>query len=71
MGGVQETDVVVGPVCDLVVIRQNKIPVGPVTGYRAIGEWVETEGRVTRNFYSLTGGERTHPEVGAGKRRLT
>lgn len=40
-----------------------KIPVGPVSGYRAIGEWVETEGRVTRNFYSLTGGERTHPEV--------
>ncbi len=40
-----------------------KIPVGPVTGYRTIGEWLETEGRVTRNFYSLTGGERTHPEV--------
>ncbi|KAA3633583.1 MAG: OmpA family protein [Proteobacteria bacterium] len=40
-----------------------KVPVGPVTGYRAIGEWVETEGRVTRNFYSLTGGERTHPEI--------
>ncbi|WP_425407918.1 OmpA family protein [Hyphococcus sp.] len=39
-----------------------KIPVGPVTGYRAIGDWVETEGRVTRNFYSLKG-ERTHPEV--------
>ncbi len=40
-----------------------KVPIGPVTGYRAIGEWIETEGRVTRNFYSLTGGERTHPEV--------
>ena len=40
-----------------------RIPVGPVTGYRAIGEWIETEGRVTRNFYSLKGGERTHPEV--------
>ena len=38
------------------------IPVGPVTGYRTIGEWVETEGRVTRNFYSLKD-ERTHPEV--------
>jgi len=36
---------------------------GPVTDYRTIGEWIETEGRVTRNFYSLTGGERTHPEV--------
>ncbi len=40
-----------------------KIPLGPVTGYRTIGEWEEVEGRVTRNFYSLTGGERTHPEV--------
>ncbi len=40
-----------------------KIPIGPVTGYRAIGEWMDIEGRVTRNFYSLTGGERTHPEV--------
>lgn len=39
-----------------------KIPVGPVTGYRAIDEWVETEGRVTRNFYSLKNG-RTHAEV--------
>lgn len=39
-----------------------RIPVGPVTGYRTIGEWVDVEGRVTRNFYSLTG-ERTHPEV--------
>ncbi len=40
-----------------------KVPVGPVTGYRTIGDWLEIEGRVTRNFYSLAGGERTHPEV--------
>jgi len=39
-----------------------KIPTGPVTGYRHIGDWVETEGRVTRNFYSLKA-ERTHSEV--------
>lgn len=39
-----------------------KIPVGPVTGYRRISDWIETEGRVTKNFYSLKG-ERTHPEV--------
>ncbi len=39
-----------------------RIPVGPVTGYRRIGEWVDAEGRVTRNFYSLKG-ERTHAEV--------
>ncbi len=40
-----------------------RVPVGPVTGYRAIGEWIDIEGRVTRNFYSLKGGERTHAEV--------
>ncbi len=39
-----------------------KVPLGPVIGYRKIGEWEETEGRVTRNFYSLTG-ERGHTEV--------
>ncbi|MEM6810036.1 MAG: hypothetical protein AAF574_12430, partial [Pseudomonadota bacterium] len=40
-----------------------RVPVGPVTGYQAIGEWIDVEGRVTRNFYSLKGGERTHAEV--------
>ncbi len=40
-----------------------RVPVGPVTGYRAIGDWIDIEGRVTRNFYSLTGGARTHAEV--------
>jgi OmpA-OmpF porin, OOP family len=39
-----------------------KIAAGPVTGYRAISEWIETEGRVTRIFYELTS-ERTHSEV--------
>ncbi|MBI1392187.1 MAG: OmpA family protein [Alphaproteobacteria bacterium] len=38
------------------------VPVGPVAGYRTIGEYEEIEGRVTRNFYSLKTG-RTHPEV--------
>lgn len=49
--------------CKIENYMPYKIPVGPVTGYRTIGEWIETEGRVTRNFYSLTGGERTHNEV--------
>ncbi len=49
--------------CKIENYMPYKIPVGPVTGYRAIGDWVETEGRVTRNFYSLKGGERTHNEV--------
>lgn len=30
-----------------------KIPTGPITGYRTIDEWVETEGRITRIYYSL------------------
>lgn len=48
--------------CKIENYMPYEIPVGPVTGYRAIDEWVETEGRVTRNFYSLVG-ERTHSEV--------
>lgn len=40
-----------------------EIAVGPVTGYREIGEWIETEGRVTRTFYALDGQDRTFSEV--------
>jgi len=40
-----------------------KIPVGPVTGYRQIDDWIDAEGRVSRTFYSLAGGQRTHVEV--------
>lgn len=39
-----------------------KIAAGPVTGYRTISEWIETEGRATRLYYELPG-ERTHSEV--------
>jgi len=39
-----------------------RVPTGPVTGYRYIDEWIDTEGRVTRIFYSIKG-ERTHSEV--------
>jgi len=46
---------------------QYRIPVGPVTGYRHIDEWIEAEGRVTRTFYELTG-VRTHAEVWANYR---
>ena len=49
--------------CKIENYMPYKIPVGVVTGYRAISDWIETEGRVTRNFYSLTGGHRTHSEV--------
>lgn len=40
-----------------------KVAVGPVTGYRSIADWVETQGRVTRTFYKLEGEERTYSEV--------
>lgn len=40
-----------------------EIAVGPVTGYRQIDEWIETEGRVTRTFYAIEGEERTYSEV--------
>ena len=49
--------------CKIVNYMPYKIPVGPVTGYRAISDWIETEGRVTRNFYSLKDAGRTHNEV--------
>lgn len=39
-----------------------KIATGPVTGYRKIDDWVETQGRLTRIYYVLDG-ERTHGEV--------
>ena len=48
--------------------RPYRVPVGPVTGYRAIGEWIETEGRVTRTFYTLDATERTAAEVFANYR---
>ncbi len=43
--------------------RPYKVPIGPVTGYRTIGDWIETEGRLTRIYYGLDGGERSHSEV--------
>lgn len=40
-----------------------EIAIGPVTGYRNIDDWIETQGRVTRTFYALEGEERTYSEV--------
>ncbi len=40
-----------------------KVAVGPVTGYRSITDWIETEGRVTRTFYKYEGEGRTYSEV--------
>ncbi len=43
--------------------RAYKVPVGPATGYRLIGDWIHAEGRLTRIYYALEGGKRTHGEV--------
>ena len=40
-----------------------RVAVGPVTGYRQIADWIDTEGRVTRTFYKLEGEERSYSEV--------
>ncbi|MEO4041417.1 OmpA family protein [Hoeflea sp. CAU 1731] len=40
-----------------------RIPVGPVTGYRQIEDWIDTEGRVTRTFYSYEGTDRSYAEI--------
>ncbi|MDJ0922435.1 MAG: OmpA family protein [Henriciella sp.] len=40
-----------------------EVAIGPVTGYRQIDDWIETEGRVTRTFYELEGEERTYSEI--------
>ncbi|MAA86659.1 MAG: hypothetical protein CME39_03230 [Haliea sp.] len=40
-----------------------KVATGPVTGYRAIADWIETEGRVTRTFYKYEGEDRTFSEI--------
>lgn len=43
--------------------RPYKVPTGPATGYRLIGNWIKTEGRLTRIYYALEDGEHTHAEV--------
>lgn len=43
--------------------KAYKVPKGPATGYRLIGDWIETEGRLTRIYYTLEGEKRTHGEV--------
>jgi len=40
-----------------------RVPVGPVTGYRKIDEWIDTEGRVTRTFYRYQGVDRSYSEI--------
>lgn len=40
-----------------------KVPLGPVTGYRTIGDTIETAGLVTRTFYVYEGADRTYTEI--------
>lgn len=54
--------------CQIDNFLPYRIPTGPVTGYRTIADWVDVEGRVTRNFYSLVDSDRTHAEVYANFR---
>ncbi len=43
--------------------REFRLPVGPVTGYRTIDDWIETEGLVTRTLYTYRGTDRTVSEI--------
>jgi outer membrane protein OmpA-like peptidoglycan-associated protein len=40
-----------------------RVPLGPVAGYRAIAEWLDTEGRVTRTFFRYQGEDRSYAEI--------
>jgi len=43
--------------------RPYRLAVGAVTGYRAIDDWIDTEGRVTRTFYRYQGTDRDYSEI--------
>jgi len=43
--------------------RSYRVPTGPVTGYRAIDDWIDTAGRVTRTFYRYEGTDRGYAEI--------
>jgi len=49
--------------------REYRIPTGPVTGYRTIDDWIDTEGRVTRTLYVYRGTERGWSEIYLNYRR--
>lgn len=47
---------------DVQAYTEFKIPLGPVTGYRHIDEWLELQGKLTRIYYELEG-EKSVTEV--------
>ena len=48
--------------CEAQNFSEYKIAIGPQTGYKYIEKWIETEGKVYRNYYELKA-ERTLTEV--------
>lgn len=40
---------------DVQAYQEYKIATGPVTGYRAISDWVEVAGKLTRTYYEIEG----------------
>jgi outer membrane protein OmpA-like peptidoglycan-associated protein len=49
--------------CETENYRQYKVPMGPVTGYRTIGDMKDVEGRLVRTAYKYEGTDRTQAEV--------
>lgn len=43
--------------------REFRIPTGPVSGYRNIDDWIDTQGRVTRSFYAFESEVRGWSEI--------
>lgn len=48
--------------CDIQIYKEYRIAKGPETGYRTIGDWINTAGKNTRIYYSVKG-DRTVSEV--------
>jgi outer membrane protein OmpA-like peptidoglycan-associated protein len=53
---------------DVQAFQPYAIATGPVTGYREIADWTETQGRTTRIYYELEG-QNTHSEVYANYKK--
>ena len=53
---------------DVQAYEPYAIATGPVTGYRAIDDWIDTQGRTTRIYYELEG-TKTHMEVFANYKK--
>ncbi len=49
--------------CEMHNFLPFEVPLGPVTGYRTIGEKEAVEGRVVRNLYIYRGTERSQAEI--------